>query len=319
MSCREDLADLLNVSDPSWIAFMPNASMASHVAFSFIAWKAGDIILTSTHENPSVIQEIHWLAHQQVEFSTIHPTSPDEILTTIDGQISTNQIKAIVLSHVSHVDGRVFPIEEIGKMARERGVLFIVDGAQAVGQIPVRLDQLDFDLYFFPGHKWCQGPLGTGALIVHEGFMKTNPAFKQAGAGWNGTRAGRFEIGTHNIGLIAGLGKACKILKKEGLKYKGQKEIRETVKRPLQKFDQIRIQQWVGEQAPGILTFQCRDSEEHQMIMNQFHSAEDIVVKQFLNYPEGETPSIRLSWAGEEDKSNVLFAVKVIEKGLNLS
>ena len=63
-ACRQDVADLLNVSGPAPIAFVPNASMASHLAFSFIDWNPGDIILTSTHENPSITREIDWLGHR---------------------------------------------------------------------------------------------------------------------------------------------------------------------------------------------------------------------------------------------------------------
>jgi selenocysteine lyase/cysteine desulfurase len=315
-ACRKDVADLLDVSDPSWIAFVPNASMACHLAFSFIDWQPGDMVLTSTHENPSVIRETNWLAHRGVQVSTINPTSPHDFLVTIEKHISAQPTKAIILSHVSHVDGRIFPVSDIGRMAQERETLFIIDGAQAVGQIPVNLDQLDFDLYFFPGHKWCRGPLGTGALIVHESFLNKNPAFEQAGPGWNDTRAGRFEIGTHNIGLIAGLANACKLLRGEGLRNKEQEEIRETARKPLEKIDQIRIQQWAGEHSPGILTFQCPNPKTYKTIIDLFQRREEIVVKQFLDYPEGSPPAIRLSWSGAEDRANVSLAVKAIEKTL---
>ena len=225
--------------------------MACHLIFSFIDWLPEDTILTSTHENPSVMREIDWLVHRGVRVSRIKPSSPQEVLTTIERQLSTQPLKAIILSHVSHVDGRILPVSEIGRMAQDRGTLFLVDGAQAVGHIPAHLDQLDFDLYFFPGHKWCQGPLGTGALIMHERFITKNPAFAQAGLGWNGTQAGRFEIGTHNIGLIAGLAKACSLLREEGLRNTEQEEIREAARTELERINSIRIQQWGWRTFPG--------------------------------------------------------------------
>ena len=317
-ACRKDVADFLDVPEPSSIAFVPNASMACHLIFSFIDWRPRDTILTSTHENPSVTREMNWLGHRGVQVSPIKPTSPQDVLTTIEKQLSTQPVKAIVVSHVSHVDGRIFPVSEIGRMAQERGTLFIVDGAQAVGHIPVHLDKLEFDLYFFPGHKWCRGPLGTGALIVHERFISKNPAFAQIDLGWNGTQAGRFEIGTHHIGLIAGLSRACKLLSEKGLRNKDQKEMRETARTVLERINPIRMLQWDGEHAPGILTFQSRDSKAHHTIMDLVQHEGNIVVKQFLDYPEGETPSIRLSWSGAEDKANVLFAVKAIEEGLKV-
>ncbi|UCE63190.1 MAG: aminotransferase class V-fold PLP-dependent enzyme, partial [Nitrospirota bacterium] len=123
-ACREDVADLLDVSEPSSIAFVPNASMACHLVFSFIDWQPGDTILTTTHENPSVTKEMDWLVHCGVRILPINPASPHDVLTTIERQLSTQPIKAIVVSHVSHVDGRIFPVSEIGRMAQERGTLF---------------------------------------------------------------------------------------------------------------------------------------------------------------------------------------------------
>lgn len=315
---RNDVAELLNVSEPSSIAFVPNSSLASHLAFSFIDWQPGDIILTSNHENPSIKREIDWLAHRGVQVSMIKPTSPGEIVTTIEKQISTRQIKTILLSHVSHVDGRIFPVSEIGRMAQESGTLFIVDGAQAVGHIPVNLQQWDFDLYFFPGHKWCQGPLGTGVLIAQQTFLTKNPVFERAGLGWNGTRAARFEIGTHNIGLNAGLAKACKLLKEEGLKIKEQEKIGEMVRKSLEGTGKIQIQQWAGEHSPGIFTVQFQDPKNHN-IMRGLQNQEDIVMKHFFDYPPGAPPAIRFSWSGREDIADISSAMKAIEKSLNTS
>ena len=90
---RRTVADLLDVSQPASIAFVPNASMASHLALSFVPWQPGDVILTSTHENPSVLREIQWLAHRQVELLTVKSTSTRTLLTTIREQLPKHQIK----------------------------------------------------------------------------------------------------------------------------------------------------------------------------------------------------------------------------------
>lgn len=313
-ACRHDVAELLRVSDPSSIAFVPNASMASHLALSFIDWEPGDVILTSTHENPSIVKEMAWLAHRGVNVSTITPTSPEHLLQTMATQCSTQPIRAIMLSHASHVDGRIFPISEIGKMTKQLKVLFLIDGAQAVGHIPVHLDHVDFDLYFFPGHKWCQGPLGTGALVIKDSFVQKNPAFAQAGLGWNRTQAGRCEIGTHHIGLIAGFAKACSLRKEEELKTDEKNTVREYVKQRLAHLGEIQIKEWHGPHAPGILTFQCRTLQHHEVIMHTFQNQSDLVAKQFLDYPDGETPAIRLSWLGEKDRQSLSLAADTIKE-----
>ena len=313
-ACRQHLANLINISDPSSIAFVPNASTASHLALSFIDWKPGDVILTSTHENPSIIREVAWLAHRGVKISTIPPTSPHDLLAAIEKQISTQPIRAILLSHVSHVDGRIFPIPEIGEMANQHNILFLVDGAQATGHIPINLDSMAVDLYFFPGHKWCQGPLGTGALIMKESFVSKNPAFAHAGVAWDGTQAGRFEIGTHNIGLIAGLAKSCQLKNEQGLRYKELEQIREIVKKQLGLIQKVSIKEWAGPHAPGMLTLQCRDHKDHKPLIHTLQNQFGIVVKQLLDYPDGETPAIRISWSGLPDRLNVSYALKQLEE-----
>ena len=314
-TCRQDVADLLNVSDPSSIAFVPNASMGSHLALSFIDWKPGDGILTTTHENPSVVREISWLAHRGVHVSTIDLPSPDDLVATIEERISTQSIRAVILSHVSHVDGRILPVFEIGKMTKMQEVLLIVDGAQAVGHIPLNLGQLDIDFYFFPGHKWCQGPLGTGACVFRDSYLNKNPSFAQAGLGWNGTPAGRFEIGTQNIGAIAGLAKACKLKKEEGLKATEKEKIRQSVKTQIEKLKKFLIKEWEGPHAPGMLTFQCLDSRSYATLTRTLVNQFGIVVKEFTEYPAGDTPAIRISWFGEKDTEEVLFLVDAMKKG----
>ena len=271
-SCRQHVASLLNVSDPSSVAFVSNASIASHLALSFIDWKPGDGILTSTHENPSVVREMSWLAHRGVHVSTVNVATPRDLLTTIEKQLSAQSIRAVILSHVSHVDGRILPVFEIGEMTKNRKVLFIVDGAQAAGHVPLNLDSLDFDLYFFPGHKWCQGPLGTGVLIFQDSYVAKNSSFAHAGVGWNGTQAGRFEIGTQNIGAIAGLAKACQLKKEEGLKGEEKETIRQTVKTQINQLGKLLINEWEGPHAPGILTFQCLERQDHDTLMRSLQN-----------------------------------------------
>lgn len=75
---------------------------------------------------------------------------------------------ALLLSQVSHKNGMVLPVAEACALARERGAFAIVDGAQALGQVPVDVRAMGADAYCLLGHKWLHGPLGTGALWVRE-------------------------------------------------------------------------------------------------------------------------------------------------------
>ena len=164
--CRKDLAQWLQVEDAQRIAFVPNATTASWLVLSRIHWKSGDQVLTTTHENSTVLKEILALQTRGVHVHTLDPSSPAELEFAIEQLLQSTHVRAIVISHVSHIDGRIFPVERLYQLTQNYQALLIVDGAQAVGHIPVSFHDWQPDAYFFPGHKWCAGPMGTGALIL---------------------------------------------------------------------------------------------------------------------------------------------------------
>ena len=252
--CRESVAQLLNVSDPGSVAFVSNASTANYLILSSINWRHGDIILSSTHENPSIRNELLALQQRGVETYFLPPTStPHQFLTSIHHAVHEQKIRAIILSHVSHVDGRILPIAGIGAFAKEHNILFVVDGAQAVGHIAVDFQNLGCDGYFFSGYKWCEGPLGTGGLIFSERMLAETPSILSKPAPDGQQLATRFEIGTHNIGLFAGLAKACELKDDEGLRTDNLLKIREVAKLHLEPIPNVQLRTWDGPHAPGIL------------------------------------------------------------------
>ncbi len=295
--CRQKVGALLHVNDSSSIAFATNASTAHYLLLSSLKWEPGDTVLTTTHENPSITKQLRALERDGVHVRPVRPTSIHTFLQTLEERFDEPGVKAIVLSHVSHVDGRVFPVHEVASMARARRCLVIIDGAQAVGHIPVDLNALDFDAYFFAGHKWCEGPLGTGAMVMRESFF-AHPRYRGIEAEQpGGSPAGSFEIGTHNIGLIAGLAKACEQRCHQGIDTEPQRTFRETAKELLGGRRNCRFLEWQGPHAPGIFTFKGPDSLDHGAFVKRLASESRIVVKPFVDYPEEDAPAIRLSWS----------------------
>ncbi len=293
--CRQKVGTLLHVGDPSTIAFITNASTAHYLSLSSLKWEPGDTILTTTHENPSITRQLRALKHDGVHIQAVRPTSLQTFLNALQEQFNRPGVKAIVMSHVSHVDGRVFPVHEVASLARAGQCLVIIDGAQAVGHIPVDLNALDFDSYFFTGHKWCEGPLGTGAMVVREGFF-THPRYRAIEGEHQGrSPAFQFEIGTHNIGLIAGLAKACEQRHQQGINAKPQPAFRQTAKELLGGAPNCHFMEWQGPHAPGILTFKGAEDLDHGQFAKRLASELGIIVKPFVDYPEGDVPAIRLS------------------------
>ena len=316
--CRQKVGAFLHVNDSSSIAFTTNASTAHYLTLSSLKWEPGDTILTTTHENPSITKQLRALERDGVRVHAVKPASLQTFLQTLEERVNEPGVKAIVMSHVSHVDGRVFPVHDVASLARARQCLVIIDGAQAVGHIPVDLDALDFDGYFFAGHKWCQGPLGTGAMVMREGVFAHSRYRGIGGEPHEGTTARSFEIGTQNIGLVAGLAKACEQRHQRGITPDLQRTFRETAKELLGEHRDCRFLEWQGPHAPGILTFKGADDLDHGVFAKRLASEAGIIVKTFVDYPEGNTPAIRLSWSSTMDQREFQKGVMTIVQQLEL-
>ena len=120
--------------------------------------------------------------------------------------------KLIALTHASNVTGTLQPLREIGKIAREHGVFFVVDAAQSAGHTPIDLQNDYIDFLAAPGHKGLLGPLGTGFLYIRPGLEKQMTTIREGGTGSVSENdrqpefmPDRFEPGSHNAIGIAGL------------------------------------------------------------------------------------------------------------------
>ena len=82
----------------------------------------------------------------------------------------TPKTRLVSISHVDWTTGEILPLEEISALARDRGALTLVDGAQSVGNVPVDIPATGVDMYAFTGHKWVLGPEGMGAFYVRPGL-----------------------------------------------------------------------------------------------------------------------------------------------------
>jgi len=125
--------------------------------------------------------------------------------------------KLIAITHVSNVTGTVQPIREIGQIARERDIPFIVDAAQSAGQLPIDVHADCIDLLAAPGHKALLGPLGTGFLYVRPGIETRLRTIREGGTGSLSEQdrqpdflPDKYEPGSHNAIGIIGLSEGVK-------------------------------------------------------------------------------------------------------------
>ena len=133
---------------------------------------------------------------------TLGRLNMDALLESLDEQTAV-----VSVMYANNETGVIFPIEEIGKLLRARGVLFHVDAVQAAGKIPINLRELPVDMISLSGHK-LHAPKGIGVLYVRKG-VRFCP-YLIGGHQERGRRAG-----TENVASIIGLGKACEMAKKE--------------------------------------------------------------------------------------------------------
>jgi cysteine desulfurase / selenocysteine lyase len=218
---RDALAALFNVADPSRIVFTLNGTHALNLALHGLL-RPGDHVVTTSLEHNSVMRPLRHLAAQGVELS-VAPCAADGslCLDAVRGAIRPTT-RVLVATHASNVTGALLPVSDLGAIAREHGALFLVDGAQTAGCVPIDVQAMGIDLLAFPGHKGLLGPAGTGGLYVRDGIALAS--LMQGGTGSDSAYEQQpdflpdaHESGTVNVGGIAGLTAAALFLAATGI------------------------------------------------------------------------------------------------------
>jgi cysteine desulfurase len=206
-TARAQVAKLIGAS-PKEIVFTSGATESNNLALKGAVEAAagpGAAILTQATEHKAVLDPCGWLAKQGCRI-TVLPVDHDGRIRLDDLRLLIEEQKPLLVTimFANNEIGTLQPIEEIGRLCHERGVLFHTDAAQAVGKIPIRADALSIDLLSISAHK-IYGPKGVGALYVRRHHPRVELAEQIHGGGHErGLRSG-----TLNVPGIVGLGAAC--------------------------------------------------------------------------------------------------------------
>ena len=211
LSTREKLARLMGVSDAMSVIHCFNCTDALNLAIKG-ALRQGDHVIATALEHNSVLRPLCGLAARgRIEVDFV-PPRPDGCVDPEDVRRAVRRNTAlIVCTQASNVTGAIQPAAAVCRVAHECGATTLVDGAQALGALPVDVNALGCDLYAFPGHKSLLGPQGTGGLYIRPG-LRLNP-LREGGTGSASDSMlqpeelpERYESGTVNLPGIAGLG-----------------------------------------------------------------------------------------------------------------
>ncbi|MCR8745889.1 aminotransferase class V-fold PLP-dependent enzyme [Romboutsia lituseburensis] len=218
---RENIAKLFNIDNPMTIVFTNNATDSLNLAIKGVV-KKGDHIITTSMEHNSVIRPIKSLEKDGIE-NTIVECDKDGFLNPEDIKNAIKEnTKLIVTTHASNVAGTIVDIKEVGKIAKEKNVLYLVDASQTAGVYDINVKDINVDMIAAPGHKCLLGPQGTGILYIRED-LKID-ILKEGGTGSRSEdlfqpdlTPDKYESGTHNTPGIVGLNEGVKFILETGV------------------------------------------------------------------------------------------------------
>lgn len=209
--CRERAAALFGLTDPSRVVFTANCTAALNIALKSLI-RHGRVIVSDMEHN-SMMRPLLAAGGRYPPFAVARVGDTAEETVANFRRLITRDTVAIACLHASNVFGNVLPIAALGALAREHGLLFLVDAAQTAGILPIDMQAMQIDLLCMPGHKGLGGPTGTGLLLCGERY--TPFPLLEGGSGSESLSpqmpAGlpeRLECGTLNTVGICGLSAA---------------------------------------------------------------------------------------------------------------
>ena len=211
----------------SEIAFLPSTSWALNFVARAFPWQPGDNVVGDDMEFPPNVYAWMLLEKQGVEY---RQASNREGRVTVDDIASKvdSRTRIVAVSWVAFHNGWVYPIEELGAFCREKGILFVVDGIQGLGALPIDVEEAGIDVLAADSHKWLLGTESSTVFYVAEGARERVPPIA---AGWWNVKSDhtyldykldfhlsgrRYEPGTIPTAQIRGLAAALDLLDEMG-------------------------------------------------------------------------------------------------------
>ena len=333
---RVKLAQLFGIRNPNDIFFMVNATQALNQAIKGFC-KPGMHIITTSLEHNSVRRPLEFMKREHgVEITYVKPDVDHSVSLEAIKEAIRPETALIVVTHGSNLLGTIAPIAEIGRLAREHHITYLVDAAQTAGVLPIHVEEMKIDMLAFPGHKGLYGPQGTGGLYVRSDISLV--PLLHGGTGGQSeladqpeTRPDRYESGTLNTPGIAGLGAGVEFVLQTGVDTIREKEWKLT-QLALEKLEQIQGVHVYGPErhterlAVIPLTMDGVEASELAYILDQQYN---IAVRAGFHCTPlahetvgtSETGAVRISFGyfnNEEDVQTLIVALKEIQEAFGM-
>lgn len=242
---RQRLVEMIGGKLPQQIVFTANGTESLNLAIHGIV-RPGDHVVTSVVDHNSVLRPLRFLEERQ-------GVVVDRVACGADGIIDPTEVRQairpdtrlIALVHASNVTGALQPIGEVGAIAAEHGIFYLVDAAQSLGHMEIDVQQVGAHFLAAPAHKGLLGPSGLGVLYIAPGAEKHLLPLRQGGTGTQSDEdrqpdslPDKYEPGNLNVPAVLGLAESLKYLQQQGLAPIRQ-HARQLTKRLLEGFSAI--------------------------------------------------------------------------------
>lgn len=226
---REALSDFFGGDGPEQVVFTPNATAALNTVIQGIL-NPGDRVVTTEMEHNSVLRPLYRMERQGVSLSIVPADEKGRLSMEELEQELKPGTKAFFCTHASNVTGNVNDLKTIGRMCRERGILFVADVSQSAGILPIDMREMGIDILCFTGHKGLLGPQGTGGICVRRGvcirpLMVGGSGILSYSREHPDQMPVALEAGTLNGHGIAGLQAALAYIREQGQEKLRKKEL----------------------------------------------------------------------------------------------
>lgn len=227
---RKAILKLAEADEVAEVVFTASATLASNQIFGGLEWSSEDVVYVTPYEHNAIVRVLYALqkkCHFEIVLLERKEGSLELDLEKIQFQFSRKQPTVLAMTHVSNTIGSIVPVKELADLAKKYNAITVVDGAQALGLVPVSLKQMQIDFYIFAGHKTLYGPFGIGGFIRQK-TVKLLP-YLAGGTGSDSLNPEMFlgdvpvlEAGSPNLVAIAGLHAAVQTLHPEELLQREQ-------------------------------------------------------------------------------------------------